>query len=158
MKDADAPAVDAQGRPIGVGGQITGFLFAFADRLRVAGSPRPRIRVGHPADDQTIPEMDSSPAACGCCGWSASRAACCSCCSTAYRRWCTSRSSRSGIQFGVRIDPVHPGTASRDAALRDVTKPNSGFLESAPDTPRTVKVPFARTHRASSTCTRSPRR
>ena len=61
MKDSDAPAVDASGRPIGAGGPISGFVLR--SRL-VSGWPGLHVRAyatdTHP-DDQTIPDMDTSP-------------------------------------------------------------------------------------------------
>src|SRR5919197_6243322 len=61
MKDADAPKVDAEGRPIGAGGPISGFVLR--SRL-VSGWPGMHVRAHatdtHP-DNQTIPDMDTSP-------------------------------------------------------------------------------------------------
>ena len=61
MKDSDAPALDAAGRPIGAGGPITGFVLR--SRL-VSGWPGMHVRAYSTdtvPDDKTIPEMDTSP-------------------------------------------------------------------------------------------------
>jgi hypothetical protein len=142
MKDADAPAVDAQGRPVGVAGQMTGFLLR--SRI-VSGWPGLHVRAYSTdtrPDDKTIPEMDTSADRVRLLRMERLAPAVLLVLFDGVPAVVHLEEPRSGIQFGVRIDPTRPGSASATLPLRDVTKPNDGFLESAPDTPRTVKVPF----------------
>jgi hypothetical protein len=137
MKDSDAPAVDAQGRPIGAGGPITGFLLR--SRL-VSGWPGLHVRAyatdTHP-DDQTVPDrvrllrmerlspavllvlFDGVPAV------------------------VHIEEPRSGIQFGVLLDQgADPSQQTAVVTVRDVTAPNNGPLKQPNGNDVEVTVPF----------------
>jgi len=141
MKDADAPAVDAQGRPLGVAGQMTGFLMR---SKIVSGFPGLHVRAyatDTRPDDQTIPEMDTSPDRVRLLRMERLAPAVLLVLFDGVPAVVHIEEPRSGIQFGVRVDPDAPNTAKALLPLRDVAHPNAGFLKSGGDD-RTVPVPF----------------
>lgn len=141
MKSADAPAVDAAGRPIGVAGPMTGFLMR--SRI-VSGWPGLHVRAYSTdtrPDDQTIPEMDTSADRVRLLRMERLAPAVLLVLFDGVPAVVHVEEPRSGIQFGVRVKQTGP-TASAVVPLRDVTKPNGGPLTTAGGTVRTVKVPF----------------
>ena len=142
MKDADAPAVDAQGRPIGAGGQITGFVLR--SRL-VSGWPGMHVRAyatdTHP-DKQTIPDMDTSPDRVRLLRMERLAPAVLLVLFDGVPAVVHIEEPRSGIQFGVRLDPkADPTQQTAVVTLRDVKHPNNGPLQkNGKDV--TVDVPF----------------
>ena len=142
MKDADAPAVDADGRPIGVAGPITGFLMRSAV---VSGWPGLHVRAYSTdtrPDDQTIPEMDTSPDRVRLLRMERLAPAVLLVLFDGVPAVVHVEEPRSGIQFGVRVKAGAGGTASAVLSLRDVTRPNDGPLKTGGGQQRTVKVPF----------------
>jgi hypothetical protein len=143
MKDSDAPAVDAQGRPLGPGGPISGFLLR--SRL-VSGWPGMHVRGyatdTHP-DDRTVPEMDTSPDRIRLLRMERLAPAVLLVLFDGVPAVVHLEEPRSGIQFGVRLDPGADHTRQTAVlTLRDVTHPNNGALTDAHGHPRTVPVPF----------------
>lgn len=141
MKDADAPAVDAEGRPIGVSGQMTGFLMR---SKIVSGWPGLHVRAyatDTRPDDQTIPDMDTSADRVRLLRMERLAPAVLLVLFDGVPAVVHIEEPRSGIQFGVRVDPAAPNTAKALLPLRDVAHPNDGFLKSGGND-RTVKVPF----------------
>ncbi len=143
MKDADAPAVDAAGRPIGAGGPITGFVMR--SRL-VSGWPAMHVRAyavdDHP-DDATIPDMDTSPDRVRLLRMERLAPAVLFVLFDGVPQVVHLEEPRSGIQFGVRLDAVaDPTKQSAVVTVRDVLHPNNGPLKLPNNKPRTVPVPF----------------
>jgi hypothetical protein len=142
MKDADAPAVDAQGRPLGVAGLMTGFLMR--SRI-VSGWPALHVRAYSSdtrPDDQTIPDMDTSPDRVRLLRMERLAPAVLLVLFDGVPAVVHIEEPRSGIQFGVRVKDGTGGTASAVMPLRDVTHPNAGPLEDGLGRQRTVPVPF----------------
>lgn len=142
MKDSDAPQIDAQGRPIGAAGPISGFILR--SRL-VSGWPGMHVRAyatDNRPDDQTIPEMDSSPDRVRLLRMERLAPAVLLVLFDGVPAVVHLEEPRSGIQFGVRLD-VNADPASQTAVVtvRDVAHPNNGPLKIGA-TPRTVPVPF----------------
>ena len=141
MKDADAPAVDARGRPLGVAGAMTGFLL----RSRVvSGWPALHVRAyatDNRPDNQTIPDMDTSPDRVRILRMERLAPAVLLVLFDGVPAVVHIEEPRSGIQFGVRVKDDAQGTGSAVVPLRDVTAPNSGFLQQGGHD-RTVNVPF----------------
>ena len=142
MKDADAPKVDAAGRPIGVGGLITGFLLR--SRL-VSGWPAMHVRAYSTdtrPDDQTAPDMDTSPDRVRLLRMERLAPAVLLVLFDGVPAVVHLEEPRSGIQFGVRLDPtVNPTQQTAVVTVRDVTHPNNGPLQqNGKDI--TVPVPF----------------
>jgi hypothetical protein len=142
MRDADAPQVDADGRPIGAGGPITGFLLR--SRI-VSGWPGLHVRAyatdTHP-DDQTIPDMDTSPDRVRLLRMERLAPAVLLVLFDGVPQVVHIEEPRAGIQFGVRLDDVDDKTQqSAYLPVRDVTHPNAGVLTSGGQ-PVTVPVPF----------------
>lgn len=142
MKDADAPAVDAQGRPIGVGGQISGFVLR--SRL-VSGWPGLHVRAyatdTHP-DDKTIPDMDTSPDRVRLLRMERLAPAVLLVLFDGVPAVVHIEEPRSGIQFGVRLDAkASPTQQTAVVTLRDVKHPNNGPLKVG-NKDITVPVPF----------------
>ncbi|MFM2079164.1 MAG: hypothetical protein RJA49_3054, partial [Actinomycetota bacterium] len=144
MNDADAPAVDAAGRPIGVAGPMTGFLMR---SKIVSGWPALHVRAyakdaGAEHDDDTIPEMDVSPDRVRLLRMERLAPAVLLVLFDGVPAVVHVEEPRSGIQFGVRVKTSTDGTATAALPLRDVTLPNNGFLKTGGGQDRTVKVPF----------------
>ncbi|MDQ3980001.1 MAG: hypothetical protein M3314_10675 [Actinomycetota bacterium] len=142
MKDADAPVVDAEGRPIGVAGAMTGFLMR--SRI-VSGWPSLHVRAyatDTRPDDKTIPDMDTSPDRVRLLRMERLAPAVLLVLFDGVPAVVHIEEPRSGIQFGVRVQPGAGGTASAVLSLRDVTNPNAGPLKTPGGQQRTVKVPF----------------
>jgi hypothetical protein len=142
MKDSDAPAVDAQGRPIGAGGQVSGFLLR--SRL-VSGWPGLHVRAyandTHP-DDQTVPDMDTSPDRVRLLRMERLSPAVLLVLFDGVPAVVHIEEPRSGIQFGVRLDPgADPAKQTAVVTVRDVLAPNKGPLKSGGNDV-TVPVPF----------------
>jgi len=143
MNSADAPAVDAAGRPIGAAGPMTGFLMR--SRI-VSGWPALHVRGyafdrGPDHDRDTIPDDDVSPDRVRLLRMERLAPAVLLVLFDGVPAVVHIEEPRSGIQFGVRV--TH-GTTTSTAALplRDVTKPNDGFLQTAGGQDRTVQVKF----------------
>ena len=143
MKDADAPAVDAAGRPIGAGGPITGFLLR--SRL-VSGWPGMHVRAYSTdtiPDDQTIPDMDTSPDRVRVLRMERLAPAVLLVLFDGVPAVVHIEEPRGGIQFGVRLEAgADPSSQSAVLAVRDVQHPNNGPLPGGGAPPRTVPVPF----------------
>jgi hypothetical protein len=142
MKDADAPQVDAAGRPIGAGGPISGFVLR--SRL-VSGWPGLHVRAyatDTRPDDKTIPEMDTSPDRVRLLRMERLAPAVLFVLFDGVPEVVHLEEPRSGIQFGVRLDNVADKTKQTAVlTVRDVTHPNNGPLKVGTK-PRTVPVPF----------------
>jgi hypothetical protein len=142
MKDSDAPKVDAQGRPIGVAGPITGFVLR--SRL-VSGWPAMHVRAYSTdtrPDDKTIPDMDTSPDRVRLLRMERLAPAVLFVLFDGVPAVVHIEEPRSGIQFGVRLDPTaDPSQQTAVVTPRDVLHPNNGPLK-AGNNPRTVPVPF----------------
>jgi hypothetical protein len=141
MKSADAPAVDAEGRPIGVAGPMTGFLLR--SRI-VSGWPGLHVRAyatDTRPDDQTIPDMDTSPDRVRLLRMERLAPAVLLVLFDGVPAVVHIEEPRSGIQFGVRVKDGAGGTASAVLPLRDVTHPNDGPLKANGEV-RTERVPF----------------
>jgi hypothetical protein len=142
MKDADAPAVDAEGRPLGVAGPMTGFVMR---SKIVSGFPGLHVRAyatDTRPDDQTIPEMDTSADRVRLLRMERLAPAVLLVLFDGVPAVVHIEEPRSGIQFGVRVDPDAPNTAKALLPLRDVVHPNAGFLKESNGDDRTVPVPF----------------
>ena len=143
MKDSDAPKVDAQGRPIGVAGPITGFVLR--SRL-VSGWPAMHVRAYSTdtrPDDKTIPDMDTSPDRVRLLRMERLAPAVLFVLFDGVPAVVHIEEPRSGIQFGVRLDPTaDPSQQTAVVTPRDVLHPNKGPLMAGVNTPRTVPVPF----------------
>ena len=141
MKDSDAPAVDASGRPIGAGGPISGFVLR--SRL-VSGWPGLHVRAyatdTHP-DDQTIPDMDTSPDRVRLLRMERLAPAVLLVLFDGVPKVVHIEEPRSGVQFGVQVSGADPAQQTAVLPVRDVTKPNNGFLKVGGKI-RTVPVPF----------------
>ncbi|HEY7009690.1 MAG TPA: hypothetical protein VH395_12160 [Jatrophihabitantaceae bacterium] len=142
MKDSDAPKVDATGRPIGVGGLITGFLLR--SRL-VSGWPAMHVRAYSTdtrPDNQTIPDMDTSPDRVRLLRMERLAPAVLLVLFDGVPAVVHIEEPRSGIQFGVRLDPnASPTQQTAVVTVRDVAHPNNGPLQkNGKDV--TVPVPF----------------
>ncbi|HTY26657.1 MAG TPA: hypothetical protein VMD51_00725, partial [Mycobacterium sp.] len=142
MKDSDAPAVDAQGRPIGVAGPITGFVLR--SRL-VSGWPAMHVRAyatDTRPDDKTIPDMDTSPDRVRLLRMERLAPAVLFVLFDGVPAVVHIEEPRSGIQFGVRLDPAaNPAQQTAVVTVRDVLHPNNGPLKVGGKA-RTVPVPF----------------
>jgi hypothetical protein len=135
--------VDAQGRPIGVGGQITGFLLR--SRL-VSGWPGLHVRAyatdTHP-DDQTVPEMDTSPDRVRLLRMERLSPAVLLVLFDGVPAVVHIEEPRSGIQFGVLLDKgADPTQQTAVVTVRDVTAPNNGPLKQPDGDDVEVPVPF----------------
>jgi hypothetical protein len=142
MKDSDAPAVDAEGRPIGAGGAISGFLLR--SRL-VSGWPGLHVRAyatdTHP-DAQTVPDMDTSPDRVRLLRMERLAPAVLLVLFDGVPAVVHIEEPRSGIQFGVRLDEgADPTKQTAVVTVRDVQAPNKGPLKSGGHDV-TVPVPF----------------
>ena len=142
MKDSDAPAVDAHGRPIGIAGPITGFVLR--SRL-VSGWPAMHVRAYSTdtrPDDQTIPDMDTSPDRVRLLRMERLAPAVLFVLFDGVPAVVHLEEPRSGIQFGVRLDAkADPSQQTAVVTVRDVLHPNNGPLKVG-GKPRTVPVPF----------------
>jgi len=142
MKDSDAPTVDAAGRPIGVGGLITGFVLR--SRL-VSGWPAMHVRAYSTdtrPDDQTIPEMDTSPDRVRLLRMERLAPSVLFVLFDGVPAIVHLEEPRSGIQFGVRLQPTaNPAQQTAVVTVRDVKHPNNGPLKSG-GADVTVPVPF----------------
>ncbi len=142
MKDSDAPKVDAQGRLIGVAGPITGFVLR--SRL-VSGWPAMHVRAYSTdtrPDDKTIPDMDTSPDRVRLLRMERLAPAVLFVLFDGVPAVVHIEEPRSGIQFGVRLDPTaDPSQQTAVVTPRDVSHPNNGPLMVG-NKPRTVPVPF----------------
>lgn len=142
LKDADLPSVDASGRPIGVAGPMTGFLLR--SKL-VSGWPGLHVRAyskDSRPDDQTLPDMDTSQDRVRLLRMERLAPAVLLVLFDGVPSVVHLEEPRSGIQFGVRLS-FSGTTASAVLPIRDVRKPNDGFLKTGTTT-RTVGVPFRR--------------
>jgi hypothetical protein len=142
MKDADAPAVDAEGRPIGAGGAISGFVLR--SRL-VSGWPGLHVRAyatdDHP-DDQTIPDMDTSPDRVRLLRMERLAPAVLLVLFDGVPAVVHIEEPRSGIQFGVLLDQgADPTQQTAVVTVRDVKNPNAGPIKSG-GTDVEIPVPF----------------
>jgi hypothetical protein len=142
MKDADAPKVDAEGRPIGAGGPISGFVMR--SRI-VSGWPGLHVRAyatdTHP-DNQTIPDMDTSPDRVRLLRMERLAPAVLFVLFDGVPAVVHIEEPRCGIQFGVRLDAVSdPAKQTAVVTVRDVLHPNNGPLKVG-NKDRTVPVPF----------------
>lgn len=130
MKDSDAATVDAAGRPIGAGGAISGFVLR--SRL-VSGWPGLHVRAyskdDHP-DDLTGPDADNSPDRVRLLRMERLAPAVLLVLFDGVPAVVQIEEPRSGIQFGVRLDEPANGRQSAYLPVRDVTRPNNGFLSS----------------------------
>jgi hypothetical protein len=142
MKDSDAPKVDAEGRPIGIAGPITGFVLR--SRL-VSGWPAMHVRAyatDTRPDDQTIPDMDTSPDRVRLLRMERLAPAVLFVLFDGVPAVVHIEEPRSGIQFGVRLDPgADPSQQTAVVTVRNVLDPNAGPLKIGTN-PRTVPVPF----------------
>ncbi|PZS26727.1 MAG: hypothetical protein DLM58_20250 [Pseudonocardiales bacterium] len=144
MKDSDAPAVDAQGRPIGAGGPISGFVLR--SRL-VSGWPGLHVRAYSTdtlPDDRTIPEMDTSQDRVRLLRMERLAPAVLFVLFDGVPAVVHLEEPRSGIQFGVRLDDVaDPRQQSAVITVRDVQDPNKGPIKVGnPPRPKKIPVPF----------------
>ena len=142
VKDSDAPALDAQGRPIGIGGEISGFVLR--SRL-VSGWPGLHVRAyatdTHP-DDKTSPDMDTSPERVRLLRMERLAPAVLLVLFDGVPAVVHMEEPRSGIQFGVRLDPgADPAKQTAVVTVRDVLAPNNGPLKSGGQDV-TLPVPF----------------
>jgi hypothetical protein len=142
MKDSDAPKVDAEGRPIGAGGPISGFVLR--SRL-VSGWPGMHVRAyatDTVPDGKTIPDMDTSPDRVRLLRMERLAPAVLFVLFDGVPAVVHLEEPRSGIQFGVRLDPqADPAQQTAVATVLDVTNPNNGPLKVG-GKDRTVPVPF----------------
>jgi len=142
MKDADAPKVDAEGRPIGAGGPISGFVLR--SRL-VSGWPGMHVRAYATdtiPDDKTIPDMDTSPDRVRLLRMERLAPAVLLVLFDGVPAVVHIEEPRAGIQFGVRLDPdADPAQQTAVATVRNVKDPNKGPLKVG-NQDRTVPVPF----------------
>jgi hypothetical protein len=141
MKDSDAPAVDAGGRPIGAGGPISGFVLR--SRL-VSGWPGLHVRAyatDTRPDDQTIPDMDTSPDRVRLLRMERLAPAVLLVLFDGVPKVVHIEEPRAGVQFGVQVSGPDPAQQTAVLPVRDVTKPNNGFLKVGGNI-RTVPVPF----------------
>jgi len=143
MKDSDAPAVDAQGRPVGVGGAISGFVLR--SRL-VSGWPGMHVRAygtDTHKDNETIPDMDTSPDRVRLLRMERLAPAVLLVLFDGVPAVVHLEEPRSGIQFGVLLDKTaDPTNQTAVVTLRDVTHPNNGPLKKNPNEDLSVDVPF----------------
>jgi hypothetical protein len=143
MKDSDAPALDARGRPVGVGGPITGFVMR---SQLVSGWPAMHVRAyatDTRDDSDTIPDMDNSPDRVRLLRMERLAPAVLLVLFDGVPRVVHIEEPRSGIQFGVRLDDSSPLQQQRAVVtVRDVKNPNGGPLKDAQHNDRTVDVPF----------------
>ena len=143
MKDSDAPQVDAQGRPIGAGGPITGFVLRSA---LVSGWPGMHVRAYATdtlPDNRTIADMDTSPDRVRLLRMERLAPAVLLVLFDGVPQVVHLEEPRSGIQFGVRLDDVTDQTQQTAVITpRNVLDPNAGPLMQDPQTPVTVPVPF----------------
>jgi hypothetical protein len=142
MKDSDAPQVDAQGRPIGVAGPITGFVMR--SRL-VSGWPGMHVRAysadTHP-DDADVPEIDTSPDRVRLLRMERLAPAVLLVLFDGVPAVVHIEEPRAGVQFGVRLDAASdPTQQSAVLGVRDVTHPAAEPLQSGGQDV-TVPVPF----------------
>ena len=142
MKDSDAPAVDAAGRPIGGGGPITGFLLR--SRL-VSGWPGMHVRAYATdtlPDDRTTPDLDTSPDRVRLLRMERLAPAVLLVLFDGVPAVVHIEEPRAGVQFGVQLTAAaDPAQQSAVLTVRDVTHPNSGPLKTGTQA-RTVPVPF----------------
>jgi hypothetical protein len=142
MKDADAPAVDAQGRLIGAGGPISGFVLR--SRL-VSGWPGMHVRAYSTdtlPDNRTIPDMDTSPGRVRLLRMERLAPAVLFVLFDGVPAVVHLEEPRSGIQFGIRLkEGADPTQQTAVITVRDVKDPNKGPLKVGGQD-RTVDVRF----------------
>ena len=141
VKDSDAPALDAQGRPIGIGGQISGFVLR--SRL-VSGWPGLHVRAyaTDTHNDNTSPDLDTSPDRVRLLRMERLAPAVLLVLFDGVPALVHLEEPRSGIQFGVRLDQgAAPAQQTAAVTVRDVLAPNNGPLKSGGQDV-TVTVPF----------------
>jgi hypothetical protein len=141
MKDADAPAVDAAGRPVGAAGAITGFLLR--SRL-VSGWPGMHVRAyatDNHDDRAPVADADADPQRLRLLRMERLAPAVLLVLFDGVPAVVHLEEPRSGIQFGVRVRPGVAGMSGAVVPLRDVLHPNEGFLQLG-NADRTVRVPF----------------
>jgi hypothetical protein len=130
MKDADAPAVDAQGRPIGAGGPISGFVLR--SRL-VSGWPGLHVRAYSTdtlPDNRTIPDMDTSPDRVRLLRMERLAPAVLFVLFDGVPAVVHIEEPRSGVQFGIRRKKdADPKEQTATVIVRDVTHPNTDPLQ-----------------------------
>jgi hypothetical protein len=142
MKDSDAPAVDAEGRPIAAAGPITGFVMR--SRI-VSGWPGLHVRAYSTdtrPDDKTIPDMDTSPDRLRILRMERLAPAVLLVLFDGVPAVVHLEEPRAGVQFGVRLDSKNPAAQKAVVGVRDVLHPNNGFLQTPAKKDRTVPVPF----------------
>lgn len=142
VKDADRPALDAEGRPIGVGGEITGFLLR--SRI-VSGWPGLHVRAyatDTRPDDETVPEMDASPDRVRVLRLERLAPAVLLVLFDGVPAVVHVEEPRSGIQFGVRVTDGDGGRASATTSVRDIDAPNDGAVRDGAGEQVTVDIPF----------------
>ena len=145
LKDADLPAVDGQGRPLGAAGPMTGFLLR--SKL-VSGWPGLHVRAYSTdtrPDNKTIPDMDTSPDRVRLLRMERLAPAVLLVLFDGVPAVVHLEEPRSGIQFGIRLsfDDAN-NSASAVLPIRNVDKPNDGFLQTPGNQDRTVNVRFRR--------------
>jgi hypothetical protein len=135
--------VDEAERLIGAGGPVTGFLLR--SRL-VSGWPGMHVRAYSTdtiPDDQTIPDMDTSPDRVRVLRMERLAPAVLLVLFDGVPAVVHIEEPRGGIQFGVRLKAgADPSSQSAVLAVRDVQHPNNGPLPGGGAPPRTVPVPF----------------
>ncbi len=144
VKDADRAALDAEGRPIGAGGDITGFLLR---SQIVSGWPGLHVRAyatDDGDDDAVVPDGEDRPDRVRLLRMERLAPAVLLVLFDGVPAVVHLEEPRSGIQFGVRND-VSGGRVSSTMRLRDVAEPNNGFLtEDGSDEIKVRTVPFRR--------------
>jgi hypothetical protein len=131
MKDSDAASVDAAGRPIGAGGPITGFVLR--SRL-VSGWPGLHVRAystDTQPDDLTGPDAENSPDRVRLLRMERLAPAVLLVLFDGVPAVVQIEEPRAGIQFGVRLDDAADGRQTAHLPVRDVTRPNDGFIHNA---------------------------
>ena len=143
MKDSDAPAVDAAGRPIGAGGQITGFLLR---SQLVSGWPGLHVRaysVDNEPDDKPVPDVDPDANRMRVLRMERLAPAVLLALFDGVPAVVHIEEPRAGIQFGVRLDATtNPAQPSAVVPVRNANDPNSGPVQLPNHQDRTVDVPF----------------
>lgn len=144
IKNADRAEVDAEGRPIGAGGEVSGFVLR--SRL-VSGWPGLHVRAYSTdtrPDDETIPDMDTSPDRLRVLRLERLAPAVLLVLFDGVPAVVHIEEPRSGIQFGVRVTPSSTGRKRAVTTLRDITAPNDGPLLDNSGDEVEVPIPFRR--------------